>query len=65
MRNQAGREMIGFSTAATIKVNWVETIARQAGLPITVHLRAELAATRDAIAKLEEAVKEWMQEGQE
>lgn len=63
MRNQAGKEMIGFCNGAVDKISWVETVACQAGLPITIHLGAELAATRDAIAKLKEAISEWMKGG--
>ena len=60
MRKQAGKKMVGFCLSAAANIDLVETIARRAGLPITIHLGAELANTRDAIAELEEQIKEWM-----
>ena len=60
MRKQAGKEMLSWCISASTKIDMVEDTARGKGLPITTHLGAELANTRDAIAELEEQIKEWM-----
>lgn len=59
-RSLTGQYMLGWCKSARGNIDIVESTMRQAGDPVTIHLGAELANTRDAIAELEEQIKEWM-----